>query len=202
MVRGDFCRDFDFGIPAIPIERDRMLSNLAFQNRKILLYDNVKDDSIFRCIYTLMRIREADKSVGTKAPIEICINSNGGSVPDGLSLISLIESMKDEGYEITTTNMGYAYSMGFLISIVGTHRHAYRYADYLWHDISSISAGKTESMLEDIESLKKLRGVVNGIVKKYTKLTDEDLNDIYTHRLNKTYSVDEAKELKICDEVV
>lgn len=30
MVRGDFCRDFDFGIPTIPIERDRMLSNLAF----------------------------------------------------------------------------------------------------------------------------------------------------------------------------
>ena len=202
MVRGDIGRDFDFSLPAIPIERDRMLSNLAFQNRKILLYDDIGDDSIFRCIYTLMRIREADKSVGTKAPIEICINSRGGAVHDGLSLISLIESMKDEGYEITTTNMGYAYSMGFLISIVGTHRHAYRYADYLWHDVSSISVGKMESMLEDIESLKKLRDIVNGIVKKYTNLTEDDLKDIYDRKLDKTYSAKEAQELNICDEVV
>lgn len=30
MVRADIGRDFDFSLPAIPLERDRMLSNLAF----------------------------------------------------------------------------------------------------------------------------------------------------------------------------
>lgn len=202
MVRCDIGRDFDINIPTIPMERDRMLSNLAFQNRKILLYDDVGDDSMFRCIYTLMRIRELDKAIGAKAPIEICINSRGGSVNDGLSLISIIESMKDDGYDITTTNMGYAYSMGFLISIVGTHRYAYRYAEYIWHDISSIVGGKLDSIKDDFEDMNRKRDVANSIIKKYTKLTDKDLEDIYAHKLDKTYSIEDAKSLNICDEVI
>ena len=39
-----------------------------------MVYDDVDDASMFRCIYTLMRIREADKKLGTKAPIDILSN--------------------------------------------------------------------------------------------------------------------------------
>lgn len=197
-VRNDSDSDF----PMKLLDKDRMISQLAFQNRKLMVYDDVDDASMFRCIYTLMRIREADKKLGTKEPIEILINSCGGTVYDGLSLISLIENMKDDGYTIITTNMGYAFSMGFLISIVGSVRRSFRYATYLHHDMSSMNYGKLASMEEEINDMRILRKRVDDIVLKYTKLTQADLDEINNKKLDKRFTAEEALALKICDEVL
>lgn len=167
-----------------------------------MVYDDVDDASMFRCIYTLIRIREADNKLGTKEPIEILINSCGGTVYDGLSLISLIENMKDDGYTIITTNMGYAFSMGFLISIVGSVRKSFRYATYLHHDMSSMNYGKLAFMEEEINDMRILRKRVDDIVLKYTKLTQDDLDEINNKKLDKRFTAEEALALKICDEVL
>ena len=197
-VRNDADSDF----PMKLLDKDRMISQLAFQNRKLMVYDDVDDASMFRCIYTLIRIREADKKLGTKEPIEILINSCGGTVYDGLSLISLIENMKDDGYTIITTNMGYAFSMGFLISIVGSVRKSFRYATYLHHDMSSMNYGKLAFMEEEINDMRILRKRVDDIVMKYTKLTQADLDEINNKKLDKRFTAEEALALKICDEVL
>lgn len=194
--------DADSDFPMKLLDKDRMISQLAFQNRKLMVYDDVDDASMFRCIYTLMRIREADKKLDTKAPIEILINSCGGTVYDGLSLISLIENMKDDGYTIITTNMGYAFSMGFLISIVGSVRKSFRYATYLHHDMSSMNYGKLASMEEEVNDMRVLRKRVDEIVLKYTKLTQADLDEINNKKLDKRFTAEEALALKICDEVL
>ena len=194
--------DADSDFPMKLLDKDRMISQLAFQNRKLMVYDDVDDSSMFRCIYTLMRIREADKKLGTKEPIEILINSCGGTVYDGLSLISLIENMKDDGYTIITTNMGYAFSMGFLISIVGSVRKSFRYATYLHHDMSSMNYGKLAFMEEEINDMRILRKRVDDIVLKYTKLTQADLDEINNKKLDKRFTAEEALALKICDEVL
>lgn len=194
--------DADSDFPMKLLDKDRMISQLAFQNRKLMVYDDVDDASMFRCIYTLMRIREADKKLGIKAPIEILINSCGGTVYDGLSLISLIENMKDDGYTIITTNMGYAFSMGFLISIVGSVRKSFRYATYLHHDMSSMNYGKLASMEEEVNDMRVLRKRVDEIVLKYTKLTQADLDEINNKKLDKRFTAEEALALKICDEVL
>lgn len=199
---GNVRNDADSDFPMKLLDKDRMISQLAFQNRKLMVYDDVDDASMFRCIYTLMRIREADKKLGTKAPIEILINSCGGTVYDGLSLISLIENMKDDGYTIITTNMGYAFSMGFLISIVGSVRKSFRYATYLHHDMSSMNYGKLASMEEEINDMRVLRKRVDDIVLKYTKLTQADLDEINNKKLDKRFTAEEALALKICDEVL
>lgn len=199
---GNIRNDADSDFPMKLLDKDRMISQLAFQNRKLMVYDDVDDSSMFRCIYTLMRIREADKKLGTKEPIEILINSCGGTVYDGLSLISLIENMKDDGYAIITTNMGYAFSMGFLISIVGSVRKSFRYATYLHHDMSSMNYGKLASMEEEINDMRILRKRVDDIVLKYTKLTQADLDEINNKKLDKRFTAEEALALKICDEVL
>lgn len=196
------CDESDFDYQARIIDKERMLSQLAFQNRKLMVYDGIDDSSIFRCIYSLLRIRDADKKIGTKEPIEIMINSLGGSVYDGLSLISLIENMKDDGYEIITTNMGYALSMGFIISIVGSKRRCYRYATYMHHDISSANYGKLTSMEEEVENMRILRSRADSIVLKYTNLTKDVLDDINDRKLDKYFTAEEALKLNICDEVI
>ena len=194
--------DADVDFPMRLLDKDKMISQLAFQNRKLMIYDDVDDASMFRCIYTLMRIRDADKKLGKKEPIEILINSCGGTVYDGLSLISLIENMKDDGYTIITTNMGYAFSMGFMISIVGSVRRSFRYATYLHHDMASMNYGKLAYMEEEVNDMKVLRKRMDDIVLKYTKLTQADLDEINNKKLDKRYTAEEALALKICDEVL
>ena len=41
--------------------------------------------------------------------------------------------------------------MGFIISLVGTHRYAYRYSTYLLHDISLEIGGNARSIKEKME---------------------------------------------------
>lgn len=47
-----------------------------------------------------------DNKLKKKEPIELYINSNGGLVTECMSLISLIEQMKEDGYTIITINAG------------------------------------------------------------------------------------------------
>lgn len=176
--------------------------NLAAKERKIIIYDSINEDSIMEAIYYLHRFRSIDLKRGEKRPIEILINSCGGSVSDGLTLISLIESMKDEGWEINTTNMGYAYSMGFYIGICGTHRYTYRYATYLCHDVSYGCEGNFMEMAEKLRETERLRKILRQITLRYTKLSEEDLDNIFEHKTDKTYSPEDAVALKIADKIV
>lgn len=176
--------------------------NLAIKERKIMIYDGVDENSILEAIYYLYRFRSIDMKFGKKRPIDILINSCGGNVMDGFTLISLIESMKDEGWTINTTNIGYAFSMGFYIGICGSNRYCYRYSTYLCHDISFGCEGNYNEILEKVKESDRLRGILKNITMKYTKLTDEDLNKIFEYKLDKTYSADDAIKLGIADSII
>lgn len=176
--------------------------NLATKERKILIYDDVDENSILECMYYLYRFKSIDEQIGEKKPIDIMINTSGGSVMDGLSLISLIESMKDQGWIINTYNIGYCFSMGFLISIVGTNRYAYRYSTYLYHDVSTQMEGKAASIDERMAEVHRLREIGTNIVTKYTSLTRKDIEKIYTNKLDKVYSPEEAVNLHIADKII
>ncbi len=176
--------------------------NLATKERKILIYDDVDENSILECMYYLYRFKSVDEQIGVKKPIDIMINTSGGSVMDGLSLISLIESMKDQGWTINTYNIGYCFSMGFLISIVGTNRYAYRYSTYLYHDVSTQMEGKAASIDERMAEVHRLREIGTNIVTKYTSLTRKDIEKIYANKLDKVYSPEEAVNLHIADKII
>lgn len=176
--------------------------NLAVKERKIMIYNDVDENSMMEALYYLYRFRSIDLKRGTKKPIDILINSCGGKVSDGLSLISLIESMKDEGWTINTINTGYALSMGFLISICGTNRYCYRYSTYMLHDVSMSLEGKFMSVQEEMHEINRTRNTIKEIVLKYTNLTEEDVEEIWKLKQDKYYSAKEAVELKISDAIV
>ena len=180
----------------------QMRLSLALRQRKIFLYDMIDENSITETMYYLHRLMEADSISGEKKPIEILINSNGGYCYDGLSLISLIESMIDNGYNIITTNMGRAFSMGFMIAISGSERRSYRYSRYMFHDVSSGTYGKLELMEKDLEETKILRDMIYEITCKKTSLTKEQMADWQHHHIDKYFSSEEALEFHITDKIV
>lgn len=180
----------------------QMEFSLAVNQRKIYINEIITDESVFKYIYYLNKIVSLDKKSETKEPIEIYINSDGGSVYDGFALISYLESLKDEGYEIITINIGKAFSMAFLISLVGTTRKAYRYARYMYHELSGGMFGKFHSMEEDLEESKQLMCTIVDYVIKYTNIDKDYLISINEKRQDKFFSAEELRELKGVDIIV
>ena len=189
--------------PKFKPNNQHMRTSMALNQRKIIIYDDIDENSILEAIYFLNRIKYIDdKFRKTKDDIEIQINTDGGLVEDGFSLISLIENMKEEGYNIITTNIGKAYSMGFLISLCGSIRQSYRYSTYMFHDISYGVYGKHGDINDSVEHANMLRKNIYSIVTKYTTLTEEDLKDINEHRKDKFYTPNDMMEIKGVDIIV
>lgn len=179
--------------------------NLAIYQRKILINQEITNESVTEAIYYLYTLMDLDREEGkdkNPEPIDILLNTPGGSVWDGLILVSLIEQMKDMGYTINTTAIGTAASMGFIIFITGSNRYSYRHAQFMLHDISTMMGGKVKDLEESMEDLKKCQKQVFDIIKKYTHVPDEKLKEWTDHKRDMFFYPDEAVELGIVDKVL
>lgn len=199
MIRDDLENEIMF--PSNQL-KGQMEFSMAVNQRKIFLNEDVTEDSIFKCMYYLNKLIALDKITDAKPAIEICVNTNGGLVHDCFTLISYIEHLKDIGYEIITTNIGRAFSAGFLISICGSKRQAYRYARYMYHDISGGMFGKQQSMKEYLEETEKIDNMAIDLVTKYTSITKEELEELNQRKIDKFYSAQELKELNGVDIII
>ena len=179
--------------------------NLAIYQRKILINQEITNESVTEAIYYLYTLMDLDREEGVEKnpkPIDILLNTPGGSVWDGLILVSLIEQMKDMGYTINTTAIGTAASMGFIIFIAGSNRYSYRHAQFMLHDISTMMGGKVKDLEESMEDLRKCQKQVFDIIKKYTHVPDEKLKEWIDHKRDMFFYPDEAVELGIVDKVL
>ncbi len=98
----------------------------------------------------IFAINRSDTSIPPerRKPIVLYINSPGGEVPEGFSLLSTIALSKTPVY---TVNIGMWCSMAFLIGITGKKRYSLPYMTFLMHEASGVSYGKTSSMGEKID---------------------------------------------------
>lgn len=177
--------------------------SLALQERKVLIYDVINRDSILNALHILDGIVGYDNRFNKpKNNIEIQISSVGGEAEDGFTLISTIEQLKKEGYNIITTNIGRAYSMGFLISICGSLRRCYKYSQYMYHDVSYEAVGKHYDILDSIEYCSFYRESVLDIVSKYTSLTKEEIENINKMRKDKFFTPKNMLDIKGVDIIV
>ena len=86
--------------------------NRLLEERKILINDIISENTIEKVVMPLLRM----DNDGSGKKITIYINTNGGSVYDGLVLCDIIEQLKTETEVIV---LGYAYSMGSIILMSG-----------------------------------------------------------------------------------
>jgi ATP-dependent protease ClpP protease subunit len=120
--------------------------------------------------------------------IHVRINSPGGNVMDGYSIISAILNSKAEIY---TYNDGVAASIASLILIVGNKRFAKDYSITMIHNPSSQTA--------ENEVLEKIKESLITILNKYSIYNKDTLNILMD---KETYfNAEEAKEARLIDEI-
>lgn len=191
----------NMNLPIDPMRIDMELKYVT-KYRIIPLYDEVTRESIFKCLYWLEKLTAMDREQGTKRPITIQIDSYGGYCYHGLSLISRIEQLVEDGYEIIGVCAGVAMSMGSAILNVCSVRKMYRYGCILIHQVSSGVYGKYQDMKEDVEETKRLNDLLMDLYLKKTKLTREQLDDLVIRKVDWHINADTALKYNIVDEII
>ena len=127
----------------------------------------------------------------------IYIASNGGEVDSGFELIDIIESSVTP---IWTVNLGYAYSMGFLIMLAGHQRYALRNAKFLMHDGSNFVWDSGTKAQDKMDFQRKVEARIREYVIAHSKVTAEE----YDSKLRVEWYLfaDEAKEKGFVDFIV
>lgn len=187
---------------------DEMITNKALKERTLILNDYVDVESIYKISYYMDRIKKQDDSKNLPKEdriITIELSSGGGSITDGNFLMGKIEKFKEEyGYKIITRVNGYAYSMAFMIFIMGTEREIYRYSDVMIHDAATGMNGhmKADEINDLNEWFKRDWIKTKKIIIEKTKITDEQLEDMKARKLDWFMESDEALKLGVATKII
>ena len=187
---------------------DEMIANKALKERTLILNDYVDVESIYKISYYMDRIKKQDDSKNLPKEdriITIELSSGGGSITDGNFLMGKIEKFKEEyGYKIITRVNGYAYSMAFMIFIMGTEREIYRYSDVMIHDAATGMNGymKADEINDLNEWFKRDWIKTKKIIIEKTKITDEQLEDMKARKLDWFMESNEALKLGVATKII
>ena len=119
------------------------------KNRKVYIDEEIEDFSTGFVIRGLMAMIEKDN----EKPIDIYVNSYGGSVYDGLALCDEIESLD---VEVRTHVKGKIMSMALIIFICGDKRIASKRSSFMAHSLSHGTEGKLYETEVDVKEAKRL----------------------------------------------
>ena len=154
-----------------------MIEELFYLNdlkqRKLFLNVDVEQLSVADIVKHIMQYNKEDKGIDPKdrQPILLYVTSNGGEVDSGFELIDIIQNSKTPVY---TINLGYQYSMGFLIGLAGHKRYATLNAKFLMHDGSNFVYNSGAKAQDQMEFQKKVEERVKQYILSNSKLTSEE----------------------------
>ena len=128
----------------------------------ILLFGEIMDGSLYDVtirIRAILHMRDESKK---NDPINIIINSDGGSVYEALGIIDFIQSLD---VKVNTICRGRAMSAAALILCAGTGtRAASKSSTIMFHEISSDIYGKSSDMKANVQHMEKLENIILDII--------------------------------------
>lgn len=149
---------------------------LGLQNRRIIINDEVTSNIVERVIVPLLDFDNDE----TGEPIEILLNTVGGSVLDGMVVCNVIDRLKTP---TTITVLGYAFSMGGVILASGSHnpnvkKVCYPFSAALLHDGSSAFTGNNGDIKDTYEFYSKLDQRIKDYIISNTNITAEEYSSM------------------------
>lgn len=170
--------------------------------RNIFLSEDIKAESVKNIIETIMKInydddcKEEDYKDWKREPIKLFINSFGGSVYDGLSLIDVIKQSKTPVY---TISIGSSMSMGFWIYLAGHKRFVGEHATLMFHDITSWIWDKTAGIKQELNEMLRLQKILCKEITNSSIVEQETLEDYINRKAEWYIPACEAIELRLAD---
>lgn len=169
------------------------------KQRKLFLNEDVSSFSVAEIVKHIMQFNAEDRliPVEERTPILLYVTSNGGEVDSGFELIDVIQSSKTPVY---TINLGYQYSMGFLIGLAGHKRFAMPTAKYLMHDGSNFVFNSGAKAQDQMRFQQRVEGRIKQYVLSRSNVTSEEYDS--NLRVEWYLFADEAKEKGFVDYII
>jgi ATP-dependent Clp protease, protease subunit len=186
--------------PMVLEERQMNVTSLDVYSRLLMdriIFVNGEIESNMANILTAQLLwldQQSDK------PINIYLNTNGGSVIDGLQII---DTTKFITAPISTTCLGMAASMGAVILSCGENgkRFALPHSRVMIHQASGGYHGKAEDVKTSYEQLLRCQQDVYEILAENMNMTYEEVEKLCSNT-DKWFIGEEAVKLGIVDEIV
>jgi ATP-dependent Clp protease protease subunit len=131
--------------------------------------------------------------------ITLHVDSPGGSVKSGLSIVDVMDYISSD---IVTINTGMAASMGSILLGAGTKgkRFSLRFSRVMLHQVSSGASGNIQDMRVTFAETEKYNEILFGLLGKYTDKTPEQVKIDATRDL--WLNAEEAKAYGIIDNII
>lgn len=194
--------DIDVEVWALSPENSTIMDIFYLKDlkqRKMYLNTEITQDNVSDAIRHILQINREDEGIEpeNRKPIILYVVSNGGEVDSGFELIDVIQCSKTPVY---TVNLGYQYSMGFLIGLAGHKRFAMRNAKFLMHDGSNFVYGTGSKVQDQMEFNKRVEQRIKNYVMSRSKVTSEEYDSKV--RVEWYLFADEAKEKGFTDYII
>jgi len=169
-----------------------MVKKRASNCRTIYLSEDINPFSSPRLITRLMQLDQKNHE-----PIDLIINSPGGTITDCFAIYDVIQSLESE---VNTICMGSAASAAAIVLATGTgRRYAAQNAEIMIHEPSGLVMGNASGLDIQNKRMQKVKETMIDILTKHTKQTREKIaKDI---KLDMFFTPKEALEYGIIDEI-
>lgn len=194
---------YDFELELDSVLEHGMLEDMFYlrdlKSRKLFLNTEIDQFSVADIVKHIMQFNAEDKGipVDQRTPIILYLISNGGEVDSGFELIDIIQSSLTPVY---TVNLGYQYSMGFLIGLAGHKRFATKNAKFLMHDGSNFVYNSGAKAQDQMEFQRRVEERIKAYILDRSSITSEE----YDSKLRVEWYLfaDEAKEKGFTDYII
>ncbi|MGW0042329.1 ClpP family protease [Rhodococcus sp. NPDC003348] len=174
---------------------DRDLNQRLFAQRMILLGDALEQSNTNRICTALLVLAAEDP----ESDIALVINSPGGSVP---GMLAIRDCMRAVPNDVTTVNLGMAYSAGQFLLSAGTHgkRVTLPHAKVLLHQGSGGMGGSAPDIAIQADDIRHTRDTVLACIAEDTgrslaQVTEDSVRDRW-------FTADQALDYGFVDRIV
>jgi len=147
------------------------VDDILKKRRALFLFEDITSKSAKTIVSDMLVMEEAN----SKEPIWLYINSPGGTVVDGLSIIDTIGFIKPK---VNTVIVGEACSMAGIIFLFGHRRYVTLNSVFMAHPLSSMVVDYLEYMKDRFSYILELENKMNKIIKNKTKLTKKEIEKL------------------------
>lgn len=176
--------------------REISLRTRHFTNGKVFIMGEITEDTANN--FVMQMLYHADKG----NPVDIYINSPGGSVNAGLVIYDLIQSLKGK-LAMNIYCIGMAASMAAVILAGGPKgsRYILPHSKCMIHEplIAGGMGGSATSIKKTAESILETKAITNGILAEHTGRTVEEIDEATA--FDNYMNAEEAVNFGLCDEI-
>lgn len=168
------------------------------EKRTIIINEQITSNIVESVMLPLL---EMDND-GTGEPINIVLNTVGGSLFDGATLCNIIDNLKTP---TTITVFTYAYSMGSILLMAGYNnpnvkKRCYKHSTALLHAGSSYLEGDSMSVKDQFNFYQKFEDVIKEYTLSHSKITPEEYDKMERYEWYMTS--DTMLEKGLVDEII